>query len=450
MRRISLFIPLCLLLVTACQPAMPPSETSVPSPTLLPTATTAPTALPGILYVEPNTTLGPISPYLYGSNAGPANVIPVEMLDAAYNAGITALRGPGGAWGDNNVFETYHIDQFINLCKKMNAMPTLNVRLKNGTPETAAEMVRYTNIEKGYGVTYWGIGNEPTLYEAEMGETYDTVRFNQEWRAIALAMKAVDPSIKVMGPELHQWGVDLASTLSDSSGRDWMTEFLKANGDLVDVVTVHRYPLWTSGRPVTIEEMRTNIYEWTQMVTYLRGLIQEYTGRDIPIAFTEVNSSPTAAQGGVASPDSFYNAIWYADVLGELASQRVFMVNNWVLADRNGGLGLIKGSELRPIFYVFEMYKHFGNQLVYAASGMENVTIYAAKREDATLTIMIINLSDTEQRVPLQVTGGQPVRADLWRLDASHNAEHLGPQDLPADGVLILPVQSVTLYVFGQ
>jgi hypothetical protein len=437
MRRPTLMLILFVLLLSACQPE---------TPAIVPTSTT----VPGTLTVEPDTDLGPISPYIYGSNGGPANVVPAEMLDLAYQSGITALRGPGGAWGDNNEFTTLQIDQFIALCKKMNAMPTINVRLKKGTPEAAAEMVRYTNIEKKYGVVYWGIGNEPTLYEAEMNETYDTERFNQEWRAIALAMKAVDPSIKVMGPELHQWGVDLNSTLKDSSGRDWMTEFLKANGDLVDVVTVHRYPLWTNGRPVTVEEMRTNTREWTQLVTYLRSLIQETTGRDIPIAFTEVNSSPTAALGGVASPDSFYNAVWYADVLGQLGREHVFMVNNWVISNRNGGLGLFKGSEIRPTFYVFEMYKHFGSELVGATSGVENVDIFAARREDRILTIMIVNLADTEMRVPLQIKGDRPIRAEIWLLDATHNAENLGSQVLPADGILNLPAQSVTLYVLGQ
>ncbi len=38
------------------------------------------------------------------------------------------------------------------------------MRLLDGTPEKAAELVRYTNIEKKYGVVYWSIGNEPNLF----------------------------------------------------------------------------------------------------------------------------------------------------------------------------------------------------------------------------------------------------------------------------------------------
>ncbi len=302
-----------ILFLAACAP----QATSTPEPTAPPTPKPLENAAPGELFIDPQAGLGPISPFIYGSNYGPWTAVPADMLQVAYDSKITVLRWPGGAWGDNNVIQTSQLDYFIAFCQKMGAIPTISVRLKNGTPEAAAELVRYANIDKGYNILYWSIGNEPTLFEAEMNETYDTVRFNREWRAIAEAIKAVDPTIKLMGPELHQWGPTPETTLKDLSGRDWMVEFLKANGDLVDIVTVHRYPLWRDGRTqVTIDDLRNNTPEWTQMVIFLRSMIQELTGRDLPIAFTEVNSSPTAALLGIGTPDSFYNAIWYADVAG--------------------------------------------------------------------------------------------------------------------------------------
>ena len=265
--------------------------------------TPPPTAEPGSLYVNPEVDLGPISPYILGSNHGPWTSISLEMLPYALDAGITAFRFPGGSWGDRNKVQTYQIDQFIDFCKQMNAIPTISVNLRDGTPEEAAEMVRYANLEKGYGVKHWSIGNEPTLYEIELKETYDTEIYNKDWREFAAAMKAVDPDILLMGPELHQWGPDLESTLKDSSGRDWMTEFLKANGDLVDIVTVHRYPFYAiSDEKTTIAELRGNTHEWTEMVIYLNSLIQENTGRDLPIAVTEVNTDPTTTINGEATP----------------------------------------------------------------------------------------------------------------------------------------------------
>jgi alpha-L-arabinofuranosidase len=346
--------------------------------------------------------------------------------------------------------QPFQVDQFVSFYEQLNALPTISVRLLGGSPEKAAELVRYTNIEKQYGVVYWSIGNEPTLYESQEQIPYDTVLFNQEWRAIAEAMKAVDPTIQLMGPELHQWGVDLASTPKDSSGRDWMTEFLRANGDLVDVVTVHRYPLYKpAGQVVTLDDLRNNTAEWPHLITYLRSLIYETTGRDLPIAITEVNSSPTSAFGGTATPDTIYNAIWYADVLGRLIQQHVFMVNQWVVSQRSGGLGLIHGSDVRPSLYVFYLYRNFGSQQVYASSDVASVTVYAARRPDGTLTILVINMADVAQQVPLQVEGGTPAEAEVWLLDATHNAENLGQQAIPASGTLSLPAQSATLYVIA-
>jgi hypothetical protein len=206
--------------------------------------------------------------------------------------------------------------------------------------------------------------------------------------------------------------------------------------------------MWNArGVPVTFDELRANTEVWDDEIGYLRELIREHTGRDLPIAITEINSSPTSVFGQPASPDSFFNAIWYADVLGRLMSEDVWMVNLWNISQRGGGLGLISGFTIRPTLYTFQMYKHFGDQQVHAASGAENVTVYAARRDDGALTVMAINLGDAEQTVTLDPAGVSPAEAEVWLLDAEHNAENLGVQPWPADGAVTLPAQSVTLFV---
>jgi hypothetical protein len=81
---------------------------------------------------------------------------------------------------------------------------------------------------------------------------------------------------------------------------------------------------------------------------------------------------------------------------------------------------------------------------------VEYVTVYASKREDGTLTILVINLTDSEQQIPLKVGGKAPSTAEVWLFDAEHNAVDLGQQSIPADGKLILPAQSITLYAIGN
>lgn len=432
MKRLSLITLLIIISLSACGPAP------------------APTPIADTLFVEPSTSLGPISPYLFGTNYGPMHAVALDVLPLVENGGFTALRFPGGAWTDTADMQNFQIDQLMAFSKQVGAMPTISVRMLDGKPETAAELVKYTNIKKKYGVTYWSIGNEPNIYTQLKQADYDyTVEnLNKDWRAIALAMKAADPTIKLMGPELSQWNDSYETTPKDSAQRDWMTEFLKANGDLVDVVTVHRYPMFSpTNGPVTAQQLRENTRKWTKEVEYLHSLIKQTLGHDLPVAITELNSDPSNAQLQEASPDSFYNAIWYADSLGQLMNADAFMVNQWVLSQRTTGLGLLKGDEVRPTFYVFPLYKNFGSEQVYAASGVTDVDIFAAKRADGTLTLMVINLSDTEQRIPLQVKGIQLKEAEVWLLDATHNAENLGTQAFASDGTLTLPAQSATLYV---
>jgi len=442
-------------LSTACAPVSAPA-TSTPNisvtdtPDVLPTSTTIPpTPILGVLYVDPNMELGKVSPYLLGTNYGPWVAVPFDMLEAAYNSKVKAIRFPGGAWGDRNDLKPYHIDPFIAFCQQLGAIPTISVNLRDGTPEEAAELVKYVNIEKKYGVVYWAIGNEPTLFAREKDDGYDTVRFNADWRKFADAMKAVDPSIKLIGPDIHQYSATPDARPKDDNGLDWMDEFLKANGDQIEVVTFHRYPY---GTVPTKDDLRQDAQGWDDIVMALRERIHELTGRDIPIAITEVSTNYNPAVGGETTPDSHFNAIWLADVVGQMARENVFMFNHCMLASSGGaqgGWGMITRGGLRPSYYVYQMYSMFGSQMVYSASGVENVDIYAAKREDGSLTVMVVNLNDDSQTVPLQWNGQTPSSAQLFLFDPEHNAQDMGSFTFPADGTLTLPGQSLSLYVIA-
>ncbi len=415
-----------------------------------------PTPVPGQWVVDPALELGQINPLIYGVNHGPWAIITERTLPLAQEAGITMVRFPGGNWGDENDLQPYHVDQFAALAEQLGAQVSLNARLHNGTPEKAADLVRYANVEQGYGIRYWGIGNEPTLFATSRDDPeYGVEQFNVEWRAIAEAMRAVDPDILLIGPELHQYGPDLASTPKDPFGLDWMTEFLKANGDLVDVVSIHRYPFpqGRGGRAATISELRETSAEWDAIIPYLRELIQETTGRDLPIAVTEVNSHWSNAIGGEATADSLFNAIWWADCLGRMINQEVAIVNYFTLQSNPsiGGYGLFTRSEPRPTYYTYRLYREFGSQRVYAASADAHVGVYAARRDDGALTVMLVNLGDEAISQPLVVQGQNATQAEVWRLDAGHNAEQIASQTLTEETMVTLPAQSVTLYVLpGQ
>jgi len=77
MKRLFIITILVLVILSACGPA--------------------PTPIPDALFVDPRTDLGPISPYLFGTNYGPMHAVVLEVMPLVEEAGFTTLRFPGGA-----------------------------------------------------------------------------------------------------------------------------------------------------------------------------------------------------------------------------------------------------------------------------------------------------------------------------------------------------------------
>lgn len=399
------------------------------------------------LQVDATQVLGEISPYVYGSNFGIYSAIPASYMNEAKNSAVTYLRW-GGGFVDERELTPANIDTFMMNVRIVGAEPAITVRLHDSTPEASAEDLRYANITKGYNVRYWSIGNEPTLFSSLFDMDYDTEQFNREWRAHAEAMLAVDPSIILVGPDLHQYPGIPEQNLKDSSGRDWMVEFLKANGDLVDIVSIHRYPFPRSRANPTItkDDLRQNSREWDDnIIPNLRTVIRETTGRDLPIAIAEVNSSWANNIAGEATLDSHYNAIWYGDVLGRLIRQRVDIVAYWNFASPDTSFGLL-GPSIRMPYYTFQMYRHFGTQALMSASDVPDVHVYAALREDGALTVMVINMGFESVNVPLNVMGFEPAEtAEVWLFDPQNRAVSLGEQAFSNN--LSLSAESMTLFI---
>lgn len=402
---------------------------------------------PSALRVDAKNVLGEISPYTYGSNFGVYSAIPAGYMAEAQASAVRYLRW-GGGFVDQRELTPGNIDTFMLNAKIVGAEPAITVRLYDSTPEQSAEDLHYANVTKGYNVRYWSIGNEPTLFAGLFDTEYDTERFNREWRAHAEAMLAVDPDIVLIGPDVHQYPGVPELNLKDAAGRDWMEEFLKANGDLVDIVSIHRYPFPRSAaNPViTKDDLRQNSREWDDnIIPYLRSVIREIVGHDLPIAVTEVNSSWANNIAGEATLDSHYNAIWYGDVLGRLIRQQVDIVAYWSFASPDTSFGLL-GPTIRQPYYTFQMYQHFGTQAVMSDSNVPDVYVYAALREDGALTVMVINMAYEPVTVPLVLDGFEPAaEAEVWLFDPENRA--ISPGEQPFSTTLNLSAESMTLYI---
>lgn len=415
---------------------------------------------PGTIEVDAAQVFGPVSPWVYGSNFDPGMLVPVGLLDAANEgAGLRFMRFPGGSYGDLNVISPKQYDDFIKLARTLDAEPHIHVRYLDRTPADAAETVRYVNVERGYGVRYWAIGNEaPYFYRDETPQSYAAA-----WRGFAEAMLAVDPGIVLAGPDFSQFGpAALAATRADvAEAREWMRVFLATNGDLLGLVTFHRYPFPLRGglEGPAIATLRPVAAEFDATIPELRAMIRETTGRDIPIGLTEINSDSNKSIQGEATPDSPFAAVWLADVIGRFIRHGEPVVAQYAFQTRDarGGWGLLNRTEVRPQYYVYQLYRRFGSRLVYAATDAPDVMVVAALRDDGALTLMAVNLGDAAVEQPLRLAGHAGGTAAVYRIDESNlvglpaapdGREVLPPAALADGATLALPPRSATLYVW--
>ncbi len=437
--------------------SVPTPTATVPPPirllaTSTPLATTTPTPLPSGVFIDTNQALGAVSPLSFGTNHGPWAFLTVELWEHFKKSGITFIRFPGGNWGDENDLTAQQVDDYIKLVRMVNAEPQISVRLRDGTPEYAVALLKYTQ-EKNYNVTYWSIGNEPSLYGVRFPE-WTTEKYNIEWRKFAQALKAQDPTIKLIGPDIHQFTGTPDVDPKDSLGRDWLDEFLKANGDLVDVVSIHRYPFpkQRGDAPPSAENLFASAREWDKTIPNLRARIRAATGRDLPIAVTEFNSDWAGKLQGKTTADSVNGALYIADSLGRMIRQRVDIIAQFTLqmSAGVGALGIFEHYDPRPVYYVYLLYKQFGNELVFASSDDEQVSAYAAKRADGTLTLVLLNLSEQAQTKPIHFAGDKKFDdAQVFLFDATHKAEQVGTLKITNGMSVTLPPSSMSLYVIS-
>ena len=145
----------------------------------------------------------------------------------------------------------------------------------------AAALVTLANVTGGHGIKYFSIGNEPDLYpdqEATL-KTYTPADYCAQVMAFVPAMKAVDPTIQIIGPDLS-WKY--------LPGNDWLTPILTGCGAAFDVIAVHRYP-FAPEASTRSPAPKQDAAQFSATITRLRALMTAAGVGDKPLAITETN-----------------------------------------------------------------------------------------------------------------------------------------------------------------
>ena len=324
---------------------------TAPRASAAPAPERAAAAAPPTVTVDARAGLGTIPGTGNGINAA---VWDSHMNDPAVGtlmreANIGMVRYPGGSyadiyhWRDNTapgcfVAPGTDFDAFMGTVRAAGAQPIIIANYGSGTPQEAADWVRYANITKGYGAKYWEIGNElyGNGYYGSAWETDDHADKSPAGYArnvldFAAAMKAVDPSIKI-GAVLTTPGNWPDGAVAGNDQGDWNHTVLSIAGGAIDFVSVHWYPNGSSAadtltKPALVAD---SIYQ-------VRRQLRQYAGDragDIGIALTEVNTNLTPQTTQMS-------ALFAADNYQTWLETGVFTVDWW---NTHNGIGTVDGG----------------------------------------------------------------------------------------------------------
>ncbi len=369
----------------------------------------------------------PRSPYVFGVNVFPAGgtqafdgapgFMPYDADTVAglKSAGITMLRFPGGTWGQEHTLSYAQINKFLALAQQIHAAPLIEIRLSNSSPQQAAALVSYTNNPHDPNrktfpdapfvpVRYWAIGNEPDL----RGPSYTVSDYVRDFISFATVMKTADPSIQIFGPEISQYTGPMSAPI-DSTGTPWLKGFLQGvaayehahnNWQILDGVSVHRYPFGTSTSMSSTSFFFASADEWRYALPPLQDEILHIMGSDVPVAITEINTSVLGGQ--LAS--QLATALWWADTLGTLLEGRVGYVDFFAAQGLDEPQMLInQHGQQTPLARVMELYTHMATNVVLVGSSGGLVSVYAAtSTSHDTVTLMFVNKTPNHRGITIE------------------------------------------------
>lgn len=133
-------------------------------------------------------------------------------------------------------------DEFISLCREIGAEPVVVVAAdayladypehcqltsREQLIDHAAAWVRYSNIDKGYGVKYWMIGNECWHEKSNPNSTAEI--YAQDVIDFSKAMKTVDPDIYI---------------IPNGNSVEFFETLIRIAGDYIDHLCLSNYPVY--------------------------------------------------------------------------------------------------------------------------------------------------------------------------------------------------------------
>lgn len=333
-----------------------------------------------------------ISPYLVGTNVWYSQ-LDQKIWDLTKDCGVKTIRIGGGAY-DKHMPSNEMLLDWVKKIQAMGAEPVIQVS-QYQSAQVAADLVRFFNIEKHEGVApikFWNIGNEPWL-QAERPQLSKTGSLVEAYfKPIAAAMKAVDPTIKIYGPDfcdyLDEPMNDLFGGKNDITGKVPGKDYYYCDG-----LSWHRYPQG-SGDPAVegAHDMLIRIIKAKAKVDGVNAMHNRTGNNALNWAIGEYNSK------GGPEVHTWGNGQMFGAVLGYCMEYGAIYATSWSMfehgGDRKGSdFSFIDGAYMSPRASYWHMQlvaKYFSGDFLKGTAPDSSFIVYGAQKGDQ-ISVMIMN-----------------------------------------------------------
>lgn len=347
----------------------------------------------------------------FGQNAWMPDSVGTRVLGGKLHQHWGAIQGSkaqvirfGGIAPDRDMPSNYQYIKMIDSVRAHGMEPVIQVSYHNGkySAQQAAALVQYINVTKGKNVKYWIIGNEPDL-EYQYTSAAQVAAY---FKPFASAMKAVDPTIKTIGPETAWFNESIINGLTQPNGPHDITG-RDANGRLyLDIISFHTYPFNGSQSREQVLTKLTENGGFNDKLAYLSERVascntaHSRTGSSaLQTAVTEMNvnyqNSASDNVNGVGA-NSFVGGQFIAEMFGLGLKNGVSMMNVWSVIEGNnqelniGYLDRSTGAK-KPAYYHFKMMaENFRGNYVNGTSNNSKVKAFGSK-SNTLIQVLIIN-----------------------------------------------------------
>jgi hypothetical protein len=334
------------------------------------------------------------------------------LINLFQTLGIKSLR-VGGNTSDrsaNKLPDQADLDSFFKFAKAADVKVIYCLRLREGNPETDAQIVKYIMEKYPDQIECFSIGQEPNIYPRAKKTNLDSQSvkhdpwtakpsyplFAKEWKIFQKVILATSPDAKFCGP-----GVDDIP----SWPQGFMRDFGQSNH--VILITTHLYPGRSGDNVPTPEigraEMLSNGFYTVYQKLY-DGFVPTAQKNGLPYRLEEANNFYNGGATNVSN--TFASALWGLDFLYWWAEQGAAGIN------LHTGDHVAAGDEMRPSkytpfvstadgYYVRPLgysIKAFGIgahgavlPITVSNPGNLNISVYAVYGDDKSVYLTIIN-----------------------------------------------------------